>query len=229
MDLQSALELLYTDESLAADLDDQTAGPFLKWAESQLPSVLSRSAAQSADGEEPFTAFRRLLKLMARYVAASAEGDTASAAQRVDQLRALASQLALSTPVEALIQSTATDGPTLVTQLSAVPATPTDAQTVSDAQHGPVAAADETVDRSASTYTLQAGPAPQSEGQIGPPAQELTFSSASPTRPETPAPGGEHPSHEPAPDEPQSPRNLFDMLRRAIDDARAAKTPNDKE
>lgn len=231
MDLQTALELLYTDESLAADLDDQTAGPFLKWAESQLPDVLSRADAQSADGEDSFTTFRRLLKSMARYVAASAAGDAEMIAQRSDQLRTMASQLALSAPVEAMIQSAASDGPTLVAQLAAAPAATTlDAQSAPTAQPAEAAPAiDATVDPSAAAYTPQDEPTPQPEGEIAPPAQPVVESSSSSAQPESPAHGVEDSSHESAPDEPQSPRNLFDMLRRAFDDARAAKTPDDKE
>ncbi|MBK9122019.1 MAG: hypothetical protein IPM16_02715 [Chloroflexi bacterium] len=231
MDLQTALELLYTDESLAADLDDQTAGPFLKWAESQLPDVLSRADAQSADGEDSFTTFRRLLKSMARYVAASAAGDTEIIAQRADQLRSLASQLALSTPVDALIQSGSTDGPTLVAQLAAAPsAASMDAQAAPHAQpEPPVPAADAIVEPSAAAYTPQGEPTPQPEGQIAPPAPTVEEPMTSSDQPELAAHDVQDMSPESASDESQSPRNLFDMLRRAFEDARAAKTSDDKE
>ncbi|GIK29605.1 MAG: hypothetical protein IT298_03755 [Chloroflexi bacterium] len=220
MDLQTALELLYTDESLAADLDDQTAGPFLKWAESQLPAVLSRADAQSADGEDSFTAFRRLLKSMTRYVAASIAGDSEMAAQRADQLRTMASSLALSAPVEAMIQSAAADGPTLIAQLAAAPpAAETPAAPPTDALVEPLAAA----------YTPPDAPTPQPEGQNPPSAQQVAEAFASHTQPESPAQGTEGSPPASTPDEPESPRNLFDMLRRAFDDARAAQSPDDKE
>lgn len=212
MDLQSALERLYTDESLAADLDDQTAGPLLKWAEAQLPSILGRAEAQSADPEESFTAFRRLLKSVAQHVASSIEGETASNVERTEQIRALAAQLALNAPVEALILSRAKDGPSLVAQLAAVPV---EAVT-------PPAASDEPAVPDQTTVTSPPeGEAPSSEIVEHHPSEDILTSMA-PTDAQVPA-------ETPAPTDGESHHGLFEMLRRAFDDARKSRTPDDKE
>ncbi|NOG48945.1 MAG: hypothetical protein HND48_05405 [Chloroflexi bacterium] len=185
------------------------------------PAVLSRADAQSADGEDSFTAFRRLLKSMTRYVAASIAGDPEMAAQRADQLRTMASSLALSAPVEG-------DDPVRRRRWANAdrPASPPHPPPQRHRRpHQPMRLSSHSQQHIHRRMRQRLNP----KGKTRPLRSRSQRRSRPTLSPEPPAQGTEGSPPASTPDEPESPRNLFDMLRRAFDDARAAQSPDDKE
>jgi len=115
MELQSAVERLYTDESLAADVDDATAKPLLSWAEGLLPGVIAKYGDDGFD--EGFVTLKKLVKSVARLIDMRAEMDEGERNERLEKIQAFAQDLGVIidlSQVENLLTAT---GPAIVAQL----------------------------------------------------------------------------------------------------------------
>ncbi|MCL4255457.1 MAG: hypothetical protein KJ043_16995, partial [Anaerolineae bacterium] len=67
-DLDSALSQFYEDESLTDALTDQPANTLLKWGEAQV-QLLAQQAKDADEFDSQFTALRKLIRNLSRYVA----------------------------------------------------------------------------------------------------------------------------------------------------------------
>lgn len=115
MELQSAVERLYTDESLAADVDDATAKPLLKWAEGLLPGVIAKYG--DAGFDDGFVTLKKLVKSVARLIDMRGEMDEGERNERLEKIQAFAQELGVIidlSHVEDLLTAT---GPAIVAQL----------------------------------------------------------------------------------------------------------------
>jgi hypothetical protein len=145
MELESAVERLYTDESLAADVDDKTAKPLLKWAETLLPTLISRG---DAGFDEAFVTLKKLVKSVARLIDMRGEIDATERAERAEKIQAFAQELGVEVNIDNLEALATSDGPELVAQIvggvssqpAALPQTvaetkrPIEAQSIDEAQ-----------------------------------------------------------------------------------------------
>ncbi len=68
IDLDSALSQFYEDESLTDALTDQPADALLKWGEAQV-QFLAQQAKDEDEFDHQFTALRKLIRNLSRYVA----------------------------------------------------------------------------------------------------------------------------------------------------------------
>lgn len=114
MELETAVERLYTDESLAADVDDRTAGPLLKWAESVLPVLIARG---DEGFEDAFITFKKLIKSVARLIDMRGEIDMTERAERAEKIQGFAQELGIPVNVDHLETLASFDGPELVAQM----------------------------------------------------------------------------------------------------------------
>lgn len=114
MELETAVERLYTDESLAADVDDKTAMPLLKWAESLLPALI----AQGDDHfDAAFITLKKLIKSIARLIDMRGEIDMTERAERAEKIQGFAQELGVAVNVDQLESLASFDGPALVAQM----------------------------------------------------------------------------------------------------------------
>ena len=131
MELETAVERLYTDESLAADVDDKTAVPLLKWAESVLPVLITRG---DEGFDEAFVTLKKLIKSVARLIDMRGEIDMTERAERAEKIQGFAQELGIPVNVDHLESLASFDGPELVAQMvggataSAAPPLPQDAE-----------------------------------------------------------------------------------------------------
>lgn len=129
MELETAVERLYTDESLAADVDDRTAVPLLKWAESVLPVLIARG---DEGFDDAFITLKKLIKSVARLIDMRGEIDMTERAERAEKIQGFAQELGIIVNVDHLESLASFEGPELVAQMvgpvaafSAPPPTPT--------------------------------------------------------------------------------------------------------
>lgn len=128
MELETAVERLYTDESLAADVDDRTAAPLLKWAESVLPVLISRG---DEEFDAAFVTLKKLIKSVARLIDMRGEIDMAERAERAEKIQGFAQQLGIIVNIDHLESLASIDGPEIVAQMVgpvaafSAPSTPT--------------------------------------------------------------------------------------------------------
>lgn len=114
MELETAVERLYTDESLAADVDDKTAVPLLKWAESVLPTLVARG---DEGFDEAFVTLKKLIKSVARLIDMRGEMDMTERAERAEKIQGFAQELGIPVNVDHLESLASFDGPELVAQM----------------------------------------------------------------------------------------------------------------
>jgi hypothetical protein len=114
MELETAVERLYTDESLAADVDDKTAAPLLKWAENILPALIARG---DEGFDEAFVTLKKLIKSVARLIDMRGEIDMAERAERAERIQGFAQELGIEVNIDHLESLVSFDGPELVAQI----------------------------------------------------------------------------------------------------------------
>jgi hypothetical protein len=114
MELETAVERLYTDESLAADVDDKTAAPLLKWAESVLPVLVMRG---DEGFDEAFVTLKKLIKSVARLIDMRGEMDPTERAERAEKIQGFAQELGIIVNVDQLESLASFEGPELVAQM----------------------------------------------------------------------------------------------------------------
>jgi hypothetical protein len=134
MNLETAVELLYTDESLTADVDDRTAKPLLKWAESVLPVLLARGEDSF---DQSFVTFRKMIKSVARLIDLRGELDLNERAERAAKIEAFAQELGIPVNIAHLETLAHFDGPDLVAQMVGGAPQPHVAPGLSTAQAAP--------------------------------------------------------------------------------------------
>jgi hypothetical protein len=94
IDLENATTRLYEDATLTEDLIDEEANALLKWAEAQLPALVSKFAdADEAAFEEAFTALRTFVKSMNRLVGQGSTMEDSEKQQRMEKIASAAAQL----------------------------------------------------------------------------------------------------------------------------------------
>lgn len=105
MDAKLYIERLYEDESVASYLDDTAAAPLLKWAEGQI-ARMAGAAQDEARFERDFSALKKMLKRIGRYIDRRVEWTEAEQAAELEVIRAdakwLATPLTLTTPADYL-------------------------------------------------------------------------------------------------------------------------------
>lgn len=105
MDAKLYIERLYEDESVASYLDDTAAVPLLKWAEGQI-ARMAGAAQDEARFERDFSALKKMLKRIGRYIDRRGEWTEAEQAAELEVIRAdakwLATPLTLTTPADYL-------------------------------------------------------------------------------------------------------------------------------
>lgn len=105
MDAKLYIERLYEDESVASYLDDTAAAPLLKWAEGQI-ARMAGAAQDEARFERDFSALKKMLKRIGRYIDRRTEWTEAEQAAELEVIRAdakwLATPLTLTTPADYL-------------------------------------------------------------------------------------------------------------------------------
>lgn len=114
MNLETAVELLYTDESLTADVNDKTAKPLLTWAESVLPVLLARGESGFDDA---FATLKKLIKSVARLIDLRGELTMEERAERAEKIQAFAQDLGIEVNLANLEALATFDGPELVAQM----------------------------------------------------------------------------------------------------------------
>ena len=114
MELETAVERLYTDESLAADVDDKTAVPLLKWAETVLPVLVARG---DEGFDDAFVTLKKLIKSVARLIDMRGEIDMTERAERAEKIQGLAQELGIIVNVDHLESLATFEGPELVAQM----------------------------------------------------------------------------------------------------------------
>lgn len=114
MELETAVERLYTDESLAADVDDKTAVPLLKWAESVLPVLVARG---DEGFDDAFVTLKKLIKSVARLIDMRGEIDVTERAERAEKIQGFAQELGIIVNVDHLESLASIDGPEIVAQM----------------------------------------------------------------------------------------------------------------
>lgn len=114
MELETAVERLYTDESLAADVDDKTAVPLLKWAESVLPVLVARG---DQGFDDAFITLKKLIKSVARLIDMRGEIDMTERAERAEKIQGFAQELGIIVNVDHLESLASFEGPELVAQM----------------------------------------------------------------------------------------------------------------
>lgn len=121
MELESAIERLYSDESLTSDVDDATAKPLLKWAEAQLPVIIAGHPDDSSF-DAAFITFKKLIKSVARYIDGNATMDDVERAERTEKIQTFAGDLGLTVDMAALAHiGAAVSGPDIVAQVLGTP------------------------------------------------------------------------------------------------------------
>jgi hypothetical protein len=114
MELETAVERLYTDESLAADVDDKTAVPLLKWAESVLPVLVARG---DEGFDDAFMTLKKLIKSVARLIDMRGEIDMTERAERAEKIQSFAQELGIIVNIDHLESLASFEGPELVAQM----------------------------------------------------------------------------------------------------------------
>jgi hypothetical protein len=114
MELETAVERLYTDESLAADVDDKTAVPLLKWAESVLPVLVVRG---DEGFDDAFITLKKLIKSVARLIDMRGEIDMTERAERAEKIQSFAQELGIIVNIDHLESLASFEGPELVAQM----------------------------------------------------------------------------------------------------------------
>ncbi len=115
MELQSAVERLYADESLAADVDDTTAKPLLKWAEELLPAVITTFGDTGFD--DAFVTLKKLVKSVGRLIDMRGEMDETERAERVEKIQAFAQELGVIVDISRVENLASETGPAIVAQV----------------------------------------------------------------------------------------------------------------
>lgn len=115
MELQSAVERLYADESLAADVDDTTATPLLKWAEELLPAVIATFG--DAGFDDAFITLKKLVKSVGRLIDMRGEMDDAERSERVEKIQAFAQELGVIVDISRVENLASQTGPAIVAQV----------------------------------------------------------------------------------------------------------------
>ena len=95
IDLDSALSQFYEDESLTDALTDQPADALLKWGESQM-QFLAQQAKDEDEFDNQFTALRKLIRNLSRYVAEHQEMAQDEQQESLDKISEFAQSIGLT-------------------------------------------------------------------------------------------------------------------------------------
>lgn len=120
MELESAVERLYTDESLSADVDDATAQPLLKWAEAQLPAIIEKFGDEGF--EDAFITFKKLIKSVGRLIGERKGADDFDRQDRIEKIQRFAGKLNIPVDTDSITADIAKQsGPVILAQVLGAP------------------------------------------------------------------------------------------------------------